>query len=131
MREKYKLRKTINDKLRQKIIEKYKSKCFMCGKLDGDIEKLVIHHKNHNPRCNKEDNLVLLCISCHRMIHLKVDKLKLVKENFLLEKENLNLKEKIKILEEEILLLKEIKKDKNYILKKVKSIWQKVVKGQI
>ena len=32
-------------------------------------EKICIHHKDNNPLNNEENNLQILCLSCHRKVH--------------------------------------------------------------
>ncbi len=46
-------------------VDKLGGKCYICGTKD----KLQIHHKDKNWRNNKNNNLVLLCQSCHQKQH--------------------------------------------------------------
>lgn len=50
---------------RDKIRNKYSNQCIICNSFDS----LRIHHIDTNHRNNSEDNLILLCEKCHRMIH--------------------------------------------------------------
>ena len=44
-------------------------KCPICDW--GDYpEALIIHHKNHNRKCNHYTNLIVLCRNCHYLVHL-------------------------------------------------------------
>jgi len=59
-------------KQRQKIIEKLAKKylgahCVACG--EKDLAKLHIHHADGDWSNNSEENLILLCEDCHRVIH--------------------------------------------------------------
>lgn len=47
----------------------YGKKCNRCGTLD----KLLVHHKDHNRGNNEIDNLEVLCKRCHQMHHCKRD----------------------------------------------------------
>jgi len=51
----------IDNRLRQKIFEKYNTRCVICGSKND----LVIRHINFNVYDNREDNLVLLCRKCN------------------------------------------------------------------
>jgi hypothetical protein len=53
------------NEIRQKIREKQNDKCFTCGKENPH----TIHHRDSDPKNNSEDNLILLCGSCHKSIH--------------------------------------------------------------
>lgn len=46
------------------------NKCIFCDK-EKDIE---IHHIDKNQKNNKKDNLLVLCIHCHRILHSKIYK---------------------------------------------------------
>ena len=41
--------------------------CEICG--EDDENKLVIHHKDCDRRNNNERNLIIVCYSCHNLIH--------------------------------------------------------------
>ena len=40
--------------------------CEICGER---IRKLLVHHKDHNPRNDDPTNLQTLCNPCHKMVH--------------------------------------------------------------
>jgi hypothetical protein len=72
----------ISDKMRQML----GNKCEFCGvenhstRIGWNGEKitvvLTVHHKDHNPKNNSRDNLLLLCQKCH----MKMNFLRLPKE---------------------------------------------------
>ena len=48
-------------------------RCEICGGIGNSPShgyKILVHHKDHNPCNNNLDNLVVLCPSCHRILHL-------------------------------------------------------------
>ncbi len=47
------------------ILKKYNYSCALCHKTDN----IRIHHINENTKDNVEENLIVLCESCHRKIH--------------------------------------------------------------
>lgn len=49
-------------------------KCARCG-YDSDIDGLDVHHKDGNRQNNKLENLIILCGTCHRIVHRKHIKL--------------------------------------------------------
>lgn len=51
--------------LKKAIREKYKNKCTFCS---SEV-RLQVHHVNEDPKDNREENLVLLCTSCHVSFH--------------------------------------------------------------
>jgi 6-pyruvoyltetrahydropterin/6-carboxytetrahydropterin synthase len=52
-------------KLFEYIRQKYNYSCALCQ----NSNNIRIHHINENPKDNVEDNLIVLCESCHRRIH--------------------------------------------------------------
>lgn len=48
--------------------------CTTCGG-DGSQHHLQVHHKDRNPHNNESDNLLTLCESCHRQLHVREDTL--------------------------------------------------------
>ena len=58
-------KKETTEKLIQSIKNIYDNKCSLCGR----DENLRIHHIDQNHENNIEENLILLCESCHRKIH--------------------------------------------------------------
>ena len=44
--------------------------CQFCGSLDS----LILHHIDRNTKNNKSYNLTTMCQSCHRYLHLRLDK---------------------------------------------------------
>lgn len=54
-------------------IKQRKAQCYFCGfKSKGWQERLVIHHINCIPMDNTKDNLVILCLGCHKRLHIKI-----------------------------------------------------------
>lgn len=51
---------------RKRIIEKYGSNCLYCGKGNYDPNPLHVHHLDDNAMNTIDDNLIPLCMSCHR-----------------------------------------------------------------
>lgn len=41
--------------------------CMVCGVIDERV--LIGHHKDHNRKNNKIDNLIWLCLNCHFLVH--------------------------------------------------------------
>ena len=62
-----------NNKLKEKIRNKYDRKCFICNKDEFKNKyRLSVHHVDMNKQCGCDDNkciLIPLCISCHRIVH--------------------------------------------------------------
>ncbi len=56
---------------KKKAFEEYKIKraCHFCGRKNH----LCVHHRDKNPWNNEEDNLMVLCGSCHKKIHHVLD----------------------------------------------------------
>lgn len=57
---------------RKNIIKKYNNQCQHCGiKVNG--KKAHVHHikEYHISKDNSEENLILLCLSCHSKVHSK------------------------------------------------------------
>jgi len=50
-------------------LKRQRGRCEICGLAELDI--LVVHHKDRNPRNNKDSNLMVLCPNCHSRIHYK------------------------------------------------------------
>lgn len=79
-------RANINKNLKETILSKYQYRCFLCGKGFEQIKPLSLHHINGNSLQSKEENLIPLCKSCHRKVHiyniLSRSKLFTYKKNF-------------------------------------------------
>ncbi len=54
-------------KIRKRIIERDNFACRICG--DGVEAGLNVHHKDYDRTHNSNDNLVTLCVPCHRGVH--------------------------------------------------------------
>lgn len=52
---------------------KKKVECVVCK--ENDARVLQVHHKDGNHRNNSLDNLVWLCVNCHRLVHLHNEKI--------------------------------------------------------
>ena len=63
-----KKRISIPKEMQEYILNKFNHECSICGAKEG----LHIHHKDHNPKNNKINNLIVLCGVCHKKIHMKV-----------------------------------------------------------
>lgn len=65
------VRRTIDPKLQAKIFERYDNRCFICGY--SIRQALVVHHIIPAELWGKdsydEQNLVLICANCHRIVH--------------------------------------------------------------
>lgn len=53
-------------KLRGYLMVKYDSRCQLCSKKS---ESNHIHHIDGNSLNNEIDNLMIVCVECHRLIH--------------------------------------------------------------
>jgi 5-methylcytosine-specific restriction endonuclease McrA len=53
---------------RTNILADSGAKCQNCGSFLKGL-KPHIHHKNGNPRDNKQSNLILVCPNCHSKLH--------------------------------------------------------------
>jgi 5-methylcytosine-specific restriction endonuclease McrA len=54
----------------EKVVDDCKRKCVICGKeYDKDPGDFEIHHVNGDRSKTATDNLVLLCLSCHKKVH--------------------------------------------------------------
>ena len=51
------------------VIDNCKKKCVICGKKYDDPDDFQIHHVNGDRSKTTTDNLVLLCLSCHKKVH--------------------------------------------------------------
>lgn len=56
--------KEFNQQLKNKIRQRDNYKCQECG-LKGSNKNHIVHHIDYNKKNNDEDNLILLCNSCH------------------------------------------------------------------
>jgi hypothetical protein len=61
---------TWNEALREKIRERDERCCQKCWVIE-DFPKLQVHHIDHDKQNLSENNLISLCLSCHRSIHNK------------------------------------------------------------
>jgi len=81
-----KLKKQLWELCRQITLNKYKNRCVLCGRKNGEVYKnlqgeeckvvLNVHHFFWNDQSNPKyrfdtDNLVALCFSCHFSVHQK------------------------------------------------------------
>ncbi len=48
------------------ILRKYRNTCVQCGEVN---DQLWLHHINGNRKDNRVDNIVPLCMRCHRAGH--------------------------------------------------------------
>jgi len=79
-----------NNKLKEKIRNRDKRKCRLCGNSEKKIrikkgQGLAIHHIDYDKTNNKKDNLISLCNTCHGYTHYnrlkwKQELLKLLKK---------------------------------------------------
>jgi len=54
-----------SEEIREKTFRRFDNTCQKCGKSDG---KLIVHHIDFDECNNSEENLVLVCHSCHGKI---------------------------------------------------------------
>jgi len=59
-----------NAALKMAIRERDGHKCVFCYK----DNKLQVHHFNHNTKDNRPDNLILVCMHCHALLHRFTDR---------------------------------------------------------
>lgn len=57
---------------RDKAFDAYEHECANCGYNDHKAA-LDVHHINHDRSDNRIENLVILCVMCHRLIHRGID----------------------------------------------------------
>lgn len=57
---------------REIAFDAYEHECANCGYNDHK-EALDVHHINHDRSDNRIENLVILCVICHRLIHRGID----------------------------------------------------------
>jgi len=58
---------THENKYREIALRTLPNECYFCS---DKTNKLEVHHKDHNRKNNAIQNLCILCISCHRKIHV-------------------------------------------------------------
>jgi len=51
------------------VIDNCKRECIICGKKYNDPDDFQIHHVNGDQSKTTTNNLVLLCLSCHKKVH--------------------------------------------------------------
>lgn len=61
-------------KLREKVHDRYNGECFFCGRsyehsASNGNGHIHVHHINGDDEDDRMDNLILLCGSCHHMVH--------------------------------------------------------------
>lgn len=59
----------VSERLKEKVLEKYHWRCFICGREGEELYPLCLHHINGNPLMSNEDNLIPLCPRCHCRVH--------------------------------------------------------------
>jgi len=63
--------------LAERVWEKFNHRCFICGRDEShgtrQGEHMDLHHINGDDSDDRRDNLVLLCTSCHKMVHRRDD----------------------------------------------------------
>ncbi len=47
--------------------------CEYCGEIYLETNKLQVHHIDLNPKNNDLNNLIVLCIDCHRDFHIFIE----------------------------------------------------------
>ena len=57
---------TLTAEMKRQIKDSVNNICECCHKQSADLE---IHHKNHNQGDNRRENLMVICRSCHDLIH--------------------------------------------------------------
>ena len=65
------------DNIRPMILERDEHRCQLCGCTRSFFfinESLNVHHIDHNSRNNNFNNLITLCIYCHKKVHKKTYK---------------------------------------------------------
>ncbi len=58
---------------------RYKKSCELCNK-NFDCSKFELHHIDHNRANNNKDNLMWLCNNCHKKIHYKNGRMKVMEK---------------------------------------------------
>ena len=67
---------------RLKAFNTYPHKCYICG-WDEDERLLEVHHIDENHNNNDIDNLVILCVLCHRKVTLHYYKIDMLAKTLL------------------------------------------------
>ena len=61
-------KKDISKTNREKIKKLYKGKCGLCGRKANQIHH-IIYRSEDRTKIDDIDNLILLCIECHNLVH--------------------------------------------------------------
>lgn len=59
-------RVSVGKKLRSEILSEFNNKCAYCFEENKKMRPLCTHHIDDNPMNTVKENLVPLCLSCHR-----------------------------------------------------------------
>ena len=57
---------------RNKALNKFNNTCICCN--EKDLNKLIVHHIDNNRNNQEDKNLMILCKSCHVMLHNRIKK---------------------------------------------------------
>ena len=55
------------------LLMKYNEKCYFCHQEFENLDRITIHHVDHNRNNNSIENLVLSHRNCHKAYHLKIN----------------------------------------------------------
>ena len=55
--------------IRTEVLDRDYCRCLLCD--ETIVEKLIVHHIDHDDRNNEFDNLITLCKKCHGKYHIK------------------------------------------------------------
>ncbi len=64
-----------NSSYRQLALRNLPHRCNKCG-FDKNVRILLVHHKDENRLNNKLDNLKILCLNCHAIVHKRWNNLR-------------------------------------------------------
>ena len=74
--------KSLNSKLRLKILTRDNNTCALKKYCPGNINGLEIHHVDGNRENNEDDNLLTVCVCCHNFLDKELRKSRVVQRGY-------------------------------------------------